>query len=297
MNNLLQNLCLTVLLFCCCNRNSTIVVPNPKIEFGQPVKVEVKGYTGNIMEPFISRDGNILLFNNLNAAPENTNLYWAVKINDSTFQYIDEITGINTPDLEAIPSLDSAGNLYFVSNRNYPNTLSTIYRCNFTNGNAANIQLVSGISKLQAGWVNFDVEVSADGQLLYFVDAQFDKTGNPTSADIVIAEKKSAGFQRLINSNEIVKNINTDALEYAACISVNQLELYFTRLTLSPTGIPSTEILMATRNNKNEAFNSPSKISTITGFAEAATIALDQKTIYYHKKENDKFVLYKVTKN
>jgi len=206
-----------------CNRDNKPVNTNPVIEFGQPVKVEMIGYSGNIMEPFLSRDGTTLLFNNLNAAPENTNLHWATKINDTTFQYKGEIAGVNTIDLEGVPTLDNAGNLYFVSLRNYATTLSTLYQCNFLNGVATNVQLINGLSKLQPGWVNFDVEVSADGQSIYFVDAQFDQTLNPSKADLVIAKKSNSVFQRLSNSNEIMKNINSNALEYAACISVDQL--------------------------------------------------------------------------
>ena len=275
-----------------CKRDST----NKAAEFDQPVKVEINGYSGNIMEPFLSRDGNILLFNNLNAAPENTNLHWATKVNDSNFEYKGEISGLNTMYLEAVPTLDEAGNLFFVSNRSYASTLSTLYQSNFSNGTATNVQLINGLSKLQAGWVNFDVEVSADGKLLYFVDAQFDQTGNPFTADLVVAQKNGSGFQRLSNSSAILKNVNTNSLEYAACISADELELYFTRLQVPLTATSSPEIFVSTRQNINEAFNSPSKIQSITGFAEGPTISPDQKTLYYHKKEGNKFILYMVRK-
>jgi hypothetical protein len=285
-----------VLFLFSCSRDNNTVNPNPVIEFGQPVKVQMIGYSGNMMEPFVSRDGTILLFNNLNAAPENTNLHWATKMNDTTFQYKGEIAGVNTTDLEGVPTLDNAGNLYFVSTRNYATTLSTLYQCNFLNGTVTNVQLINGVSKLQAGWLNFDEEVSADGQTLYFVDALFDQTLNPTSADLVIAKKSNPGFQRLPNSSVIMKNINTDALEYAACISVDELELYFTRLAVPFTATSSPEIFVSTRQNVNEPFGTPSKIKSIIGFVEGPTIAPDQKTLYYHKKVNNKYVLYLVRK-
>ena len=293
----MQRLSIFLLFFLsACNRDNKTVNTNPIIEFGQPVKVEIIGYSGNIMEPFVSRDGTTLLFNNLNAAPENTNLHWATKINDTTFQYKGEIAGVNTIDLEGVPTLDNAGNLYFVSTRNYATTLSTLYQCNFLNGVATNVQLINGLSKLQPGWVNFDVEVSADGQSIYFVDAQFDQTLNPSTADLVIAKKSNAVFQRLSNSNEIMKNINSSALEYAACISVDQLELYFTRLMIPFTATTTPEIFVSTRQNVNEPFSTPTKIQSTIGFVEAPTIAPDQKTLYYHKKENNKYVLYLVKK-
>jgi hypothetical protein len=294
----MQNLYITfiVLLLAACKQDNKAVPTKPAIEFGQPVKVAMIGYSGNIMAPFISRDGSTLLFNNLNSAPENTNLHWATRINDTTFQYNGEIAGINTADLEGVPTLDSVGNLFFVSTRNYATTLSTLYQCYFSNGTATNVQIINGVSKLQAGWVNFDIEVSGDGQHLYFVDAQFDQTGNPSKADLIIANKNGSGFQRLPNSSEIMKNINADALEYAACISANQLELYFTRIELPITTATLPEILVSTRNKINEPFGIPAKIQTITGFAEATTIARDQKTLYYHKKENNKFVLYMISR-
>jgi hypothetical protein len=261
-----------------------------------PIKVQVIGYTGNIMEPFISRDGTTLLFNNLNAAPENTNLHWATRINDSSFQYQGEISGINTSDLEGVASLDRNGILYFVSTRNYPTTLSTIYQCNFANGVASNVQLVRGISKLQPGWVNFDVEVSADGNDLYFVDAKFDQSGNPSSADLVVAQKVADSFKRSSNSSDLMKNINTDALEYAACISEDELEFYFTRVTLPINANSIPEVFVSKRKTKADPFEQPMKIGSITGFAEAATIAPDQRTIYFHRKENNIFQLYMIRK-
>ena len=153
-----------------------------------------------------------------------------------------------------------------------------------------------GVSKLQADWVNFDVEVSADGQTLYFVDGQFDQTGNPKIADFVIAKKNGLSFQRVLNSNEFMQNINTRALEYAACISADELEFYFTRLQLPITANSFPEIFISTRQSKNEAFGNPTKIQSITGFAEAPTISPDKKTLYYHKKDNNLFGLYMVRK-
>jgi len=277
-----------------CNRKSG--AQQSAIEFTVPVKVIVTGYNGNMMEPFISRDGNTLLFNNLNAAPENTNLHWATRVNDSTFEYKGEVTGVNTTDLEGVPSLDQAGELYFVSTRNYVTTLSTLYQSEFANGIATNVRLVEGLSKMQAGWLNFDVEVSADGSTLYFVDGLFNQSGTPTTADLAIAKKNGSGFQRISNSNSLLQNVNTNALEYAACISVDELELYFTRVETPITSSSSPAIFLARRQRVDEPFGVPFRIESIRGFAEAATIAPDQKTIYFHMKENDKFGLYMIRK-
>ena len=90
--------------------------------------------------------------------------------------------------------------------------------------------------------------------------------------------------------------LTPSALEYAACITTNQLELYFTRLPLPVTQNSQPEIFVCKRQNINEPFEKPAKIKSITGFVEAPAIAPDQKTVYYHFKENGKYVLYMVRK-
>lgn len=279
-----------------CNKNTIdIQILNP--EFGNPSKVQMIGFEGNMMEPFLSRDGKILFFNNLNNKSENTNLHWSTIINDSTYKYQGEISGVNTIDLEGVPTLDNSGNFYFVSTRDYPKTLSTLYQGNFNGGKVNSVKLIEGISRLQGGWVNFDVEVSADGQFLYFVDARFDQAGGPYSADFVMAKKNNSGFERLTNSDDIFKFINTyEYLEYAACISENQLELYFTRAKAPLNILSIPEVMVSTRKTKSEPFSSPKRILNINEFAEAFTISPDSKKLYFHQKEGEKFVIKMISK-
>ena len=59
----MQRLSIFLFFLSACNRDNKTGNINPVIEFGQPVKVEMIGYSGNIMEPFLSRDGTTLLFN------------------------------------------------------------------------------------------------------------------------------------------------------------------------------------------------------------------------------------------
>jgi hypothetical protein len=247
------------------------------------------------MEPFVTSDGKYLLFNNLNDPAVNTNLHYATRIDALTFDYKGEIAGVNTPSLEGVPSMDRNGNLYFVSTRSYDSTFSTLYRGRFRDGKVTDVELVPGVSLRKPGIVNFDAEISEDGNTLYFVDGDFTSNPRPSSADIVIATRDGNGFRRDPNSAEIMRNINTSALEYAPSISADGLELFFTRVDrITPTAMPT--IYRAVRNSRTVPFKPPQRIAAIEGFVEAPTLDANGRALYYHKRENGHFVIYRVTR-
>ncbi|MBT8236551.1 MAG: hypothetical protein KJO04_10195 [Bacteroidia bacterium] len=266
------------------------------ITFGSEQSVTVQGYDSDLMEPFLSRDGTILLFNNLNQDIVNTDLHWALKIDDTTFDYQGIIEGINTPDLEAVASMDLNNTLYYVYTGAYFETLDALYTGTFTTGMVQDSDVVSGISRDELGWINFDAEISADGNTLYFVDGRFEQTSYPLEANLVIAKKTGNSFAREANSEAIFEAINTDHLEYAPALSQNELEIYFTRLTLPLGDNPEAKIYLSQRSSTDEPFGSPQLIPEITGFVEGATLNSDDTGIYYHKKVNDLFLLYYLEK-
>ena len=202
--------------------------------FHDPRPVTLLGYDGEAMEPFVTRDGRYLLFNNRNDPSVDTNLHVAERVDDLTFRYLGPLAGANTPALDGVATLDRDGTLYFVSPRSYPETFSTLYRGRFSDGEVSDVELLPGVSREEPGIVNFDVEVSPDGGMLYFVDARFGRGPLPKTADLVIAERTGDGFRRSPDSRRILANVNTDALEYAACISADGRTLLFTRARLGP---------------------------------------------------------------
>lgn len=284
-----------VLVFVGCKQGATVANSQTADDykaFINPQRVSIRGYSGDAMEPFITQDGRYLFFNNLNDPKVNTNLHYAERVDDVTFDYKGEIGGVNTDALEGVPSLDGDGNFYFVSTRSYSQTFSTVYRGRFVKGFVTDVALVSGVSKGKLGQVNFDAEISADGNTLYFVDGIFNGGVIPVSADIVVAYKHGSEFMRANNNDALFARVNTtDALEYAPCISQDERELFFTRLKNNQTGI-----YRAVRQNKEAAFGTPRKISVRDGFAEAPTLSPDEKSLYYHKKEGNNFVIYRVTR-
>ena len=264
--------------------------------FGQPQLVAIRGYQGDAMEPFITKDGRYLLFNNRNDPKIDTKLLFAERVDDLTFDYRGELEGANTSALEGVPSVDRHGNLFFVSTRSYAETLSTIYRGRFGQGRVSGIELVAGISLRQRGMVTFDAEVSADGSTLFVADGRFAGGHVPETADIDIAVRDGAGFRRLPGARDLLRNVNTAALEYAPAVSGDLLELFFTRLEGSARS-PRTAILRAVRPDAGAPFGAPQRLASITGFVEAPALSGDGRSLYYHRLDGGRFVILRVARS
>ncbi len=263
----------------------------PYTAFADPTLVTINGYTGDAMEPFISKDGQYLFFNNRNDPSINTDLFYAARVNDQTFTYLGPVPDVNSPQLDAVASLDTLGNFYFVSTRSYSTTLSTIYSGQFTASAVNNIALVPGISLQKAGWVNFDAEISADGQTLWFDDGQYSSSGVLQAASIAIAQRQGGGFVRDANGATLLAAVNVSGLNYAPSISVDGLELFFTRVDSTTSGA-TPAIYRAARTDTNSAFAAPQLVAAATGFVEAPSLSADGHLLYFHMMVNGAFVIY-----
>jgi hypothetical protein len=271
--------------------------PPTPVPFSNPEVVTINGYSQDAEEPFISRDGSILFFDNSNdpSRNPNTDIFWATRVDDVTFQYQGPVVGVDTPTaLEGVPSMDVNNVFYFVSPRNYaaPNW-ATIYSGSFSDGNVPSVAIVPGISRMLPGFVNFDCEISADGNTLYFVDSFFGLSGHPQNARISIAHKHASTFLRDPRSAVIMSRINgRRTLQYAPDVSASELEFFFTRASVS-----GPAVYMAERTNTSRPFGEPQRIAAITGFAEAPSISPDGKSLYYHHQDADGvFRVYRVTR-
>jgi len=263
--------------------------------FSSAADVTIRGYDGDAMEPSMSRDGRLLLFNNRNEAPQNTDLHWSERIDDLTFAYRGKIEGTNTAALEGTPSMDRNGELYFVSTRSYDRTFSTLYRAHFAGGKTSVPELIPGVSRRQPGWVNFDLEISADGRTLYFVDSWFGRAGYPQSAGLVIATRQVEGFRRLPQSEALLASVNGGGLVYAPAISADECELCFTRVQ-AITADATPAIFRSTRAATDQPFGTPRRIAAITGFAEGPTFSPNADLLYFHARRENRFVIRSVRK-
>jgi WD40-like Beta Propeller Repeat len=283
-----------LLIISCSKNNNEINQTFTYPSFASEIDVNIVGLTFDAMEPFISPDGNYLFFNNINDGV-NTKLYYATKLNSTTFTFVGELTGTNqiaTPHLDAVADLDSNGNFYWTSTRNYPTELDNLFHGTFNSGNVTNIDRVHGDFNMNiAGWLIMDHGISLDGEYLYFNNARFDSQNcqGPCETNIGVAKKvNSTTFNKLPNSESILQNINNvNYIYYAPSISSDNLELYYTRyLKGQITANTVFEICVAVRNNTLDSFSVPKVLfsETISNLIEAPTLTVDKKVIYYHKK-------------
>jgi hypothetical protein len=262
-------------------------------EFSNPQLVTIIGYDDDAMEPFATPD--YLLWNNRNDPAINTDLHYAARIDDLTFDYRGRILGANTKALEGTPTMDQDGWLYFVSIRSYFTDFSSIYRGHFSAGTLSRVTLVPNISLELLGMINFDVGISPDGLTLYFVDGLFDDQPGPRTADLVVARRSNDFYQRRKDSAWMLAAVNTEELEYAPAVSADGLELYFTRFDRSFENPPA--IFVATRAQPNDPFGEATLIPAAEGFVEAPALSPDERGLYYHRLDGDnRFRIYRVSR-
>lgn len=265
--------------------------PAPAGGFGEPQPVTIAGYDSDVMEPFVSRDGETLFFNDSNAPTAQTDLHWATRIDDTHFGYRGRVDGANSAMLDGVASLSSDGAFCFVSTRDYEQTLATIHCGRWTGANVVDVTLQAEAAPRIPGRVIFDAELDASGDFLVIADGLFTGGPVPVSGDLRLARLVDGQFLLDPSADHLFKSINTSALEYAAAISADGLALSFTRGTSQPISPP--EIWIARRATPEAAFEQPRRIGAITGFVEGATFAPDG-AIYFHRRVGDRYALYRV---
>jgi len=289
------SLILLVFLTTSCSKSSSPPpASNDYTAFNNPQLVTINSYTSDAMEPFISRDGQYLFFNSNTGGATDKDIYYATRVDDTTFQNQGPITAINSTAVDGTPTEDAAKNFYYVSLVSYNGTtnLNTLYSGTWNGSTVTGITPLSSLT-LSPPLLFFDIEVSPDGSTLYLSAGAFP---GPSAADIVIAVNSGGGFTLDSNSASIMANVNTtDKLEYAPAISANGLELFFTRFDPNTS---QARIYRAVRSDTSSAFGIPQLVSAITGFVEGPAFSPDEKSLYYHRLNTgtNKYEIYRVTR-
>jgi hypothetical protein len=275
-----------------CGGSGLPVEPNP---FTDPRPVTLVGYTGVAMEPALSPDGETLLFNDSNAPGADTELHWATRDDDLTFTWRGPIATANSSVLDGVPSLDLAGNLYFISLRAYSSThLFTVFRGSFSAGVVTGVEEVPGLPSRGAGWLIFDAFISRDGSQLWFAEGDY-RSGALGAAHLGLALRQVDGSFARSSDTALFQAVNLDnAAQYAPAVSADGLELYFTRLTGTGT---TTAIYASRRSNTGSPWSPAEPIAPlIGGVIEAAAPSADGRALYYHRSTGIGFELARVTR-
>lgn len=266
-------------------------------QFDMPVTVTIEGYAGHAMEPFLSRDGQWLFFNNRNQPQDQTDIHLAERISDTRYRYVGLLSGANSTELDGVPSMDRNGVFVFVSPRAYDSSRNTLWQGWFQDGQITDVRELAGtFSRQEPLWLNIDAEISADGQSLYFVESRWRLIrGGVRSADILLARRTADGaFDQITGEAELFDRINTDSLEFAPAVTEDELTLYFTRVDEAALrdGVDAGfGIFVATRVAREDPFEEPRRIEAIRGYVEAPTVAPGDCAILFHKRVDGTFVI------
>ncbi|MEZ5997642.1 MAG: hypothetical protein R3B98_02990 [Hyphomonas sp.] len=272
-------------------------------DFEAPEPVELQGYEGDAMEPFLSRDGQYLFFNNRNDPGVQTDIHMAERIDALHFRYLGKLAGANSDALDGVPSLARDGSFVFVSPRAYDAAHRTLWIADFRDGVVLDPELVRGdYSRAKGGWLNIDAEISADGGTLYYVENKWRLFGGGIgTSNLRMAEKTSdGGFSKTDRSVSDFDAINSDKLEFAPATTEDELTLYFTRVDRKAlkNGVDKGfGIFVSTRPDRSQPFGTPQRIGAITGYVEGPTISPDGCRLYFHKRIGDRFDIQSARKS
>ncbi len=270
------------------------------------------GYGGTPVstdEPFISRDGRFLFFNT--GDKENSKDLHFAEWRNGHWQYRSEVDNkVNTPrEVEGNPTMDADYNFFYIDS----STKTMVRKSRFypITGKLGALRHEQGVPEREIKPFkrfvgNMGVEISADGNYLYFSRATWKmfafKLGPFEDSDIFFSKRQDGKYiYDEAEAKRVMQYINTPDMEYAASISADNLELFFTRLSIDDLrkGKVHSQIMRATRSNVMQAFGKPRLIEAIgsSDFVEGPSIGPDGSELYYHKRVGEKFRLYKVTRH
>ncbi len=266
-------------------------------EFSNERRVTIVGYDADAMEPFVTKEGRYLLFNSSEQIG-NKDLFYAEFVDDTTCIFRGEIAGVNTAAVEATPSLDAAGEFFFMSTRELNRTGVTLFRGEFSDGTVHNVRTLSGTANVtEPYWINMGLSVDETGETLLISNAKFTTDGRfDFAGNIRLALRQGDVFDLSAESERVLSTINTsDAAQYAAELSVDGKEIFYSEVRAGTP--PRFGLCYALRATRSEPFGRPLCIEEpFVGdpFAvvEAPTLSQDGKHLYYHKRVDGKFAIF-----
>lgn len=281
--------------------------------YGNPELVNIVGLTHDAMEPFISLDGKYLFFNGSNEGDIPCHIFHAKRLPDGRFQYLGLLPGTTSAHRDMVPTMDARGNMYFTRFTDFAKTHKSVVVGQWHNERVTGVHYVEGnISDgigpnpdFTGAVANMDCGISPDGTTLIISRAEIVANApGPHISDLMLATRGPNGhFNVSPQSKTILAAINTPRLEYAPALTADGLELYFTRalnadqFALAENGSAGVfETMVARRTSTDKPFGTPIRLAAIEGYAEAPSLTLDKRELYFHKKDGNVFRIYRATR-
>lgn len=278
-------------------------------EFSSETEISIAGFTGNAMEPRISHDQVVLFFNDKPASDSDMNVHYAIRQTATTYNYVGTVPGtVANGFLDGVPAIDSSGNFYFISIRDYASNYQTIFSGVLSVLGPSSLQINSvaaadaNTKRAVPGALDMDLDVSWDGSLAVVSRASFSGKAYPDSSRLELFDVSSRTLQARSDGQSVFETVNrAGCTVYAGALSADKKEVFY---TLYPTGAPAGgdfRVLVAKRNSTADVFSEGKVISAITkNFAEGPSLTTDDggKTLYYHRFDSGSstFKIYKVTR-
>lgn len=279
-------------------------------EWSNETEVTIGNYSANAMEPKISADQVVLFWNDKPSSDDQMNIHYAVKDGGGVYQHVGTLPGtVNGSALDGVPAIDTLGNFYFVSLRNYGSNSRTIFGGTVSVPGAGTLEIQSvapadaSASAATAGTVDMDIDVSWDGTEMIVSRATFTGLPYPETSRLLLFNVSSRQLAIRSDTESATAAINVaNCRVYAGSFSHNKLELYF---TVMPTGeITSGDnfrIGVATRASASDPFTNPKLIQGLSGsYIEGASPTHNDssRTLFYHRFDSvaGRFKIYKSTR-
>src|SRR5713101_3501002 len=292
-----------------CNTSSVSAPAVSNTAFPNPEAVTIQGYTGSAEVPYLTPDGNYIVFDSrTDPGSADVKIYYAKKINDTAFQFMGEVGNANLPGtINFEMTIDDHNNFYFTrilinGAPPRPTGKPSIYRGRWNNGTLLDVAPVPGIDQ-DGSTINQDPSISHDGQLLIFDAWDF---AHKCLTYKVAARNADASFTvlndadpRLARHRENFKdafvgdylyrctpfphpNMTHSMLMGPVLHSHSGLNIVFTMINPGSSGMPVEQYYLATRRSLSEPFGKPQLVIANGRVVEGGSFSPDDRRLYFH---------------
>jgi hypothetical protein len=278
--------------------------------FPNPQPVTILGYTGSAEVPYLTPDGNYLIFDDrTDPGTPNVKIHYAKRVNDTTFQYVGQVGNVNFPGtINFEMTLDDHNNFYFtrIDVPPHPNGQPSLYRGVWQNGTVTGIAPVPGLTQAP-GVINQDSTPSHDGRQLIF-DA-WDYLHKCLSYKLAV-ENANGSFTvtdqsqpQLASYRQVFKNVTISnylnqctPLPYPGMthsmlmgpVSLSHSGLAVVFTVIQPTGgMPVEKYYIATRSSTSQPFGQTQTMIANGRSAEGGSFSADDSLLYFHLSNSD----------